>query len=359
MNQQKSTTQRRNEWLQTIVNPFTHPSCHIPDDRTSVSGTVSARETFAFVPTALSGTSNTHAGGFYFFPVLNGYRSEFNEITAAGGNFSSLNGVNGQSGVVTHQNNVPNSASLNPDGCTARLVSLGVRVTYEGTELNRSGKIFAGTVGINSAAIAAPAISGGAYTIDPLTVLTGRFAPNSSVIKSVFNNTVTSRVSDSALEVNWIPNGCPSYQTAPNTLSGLEPTSSLVASSILPSSAWNTSQGAAGAQAGQNVLLFLIEGDTTATATATGNTYSIEVISHWEVIPLNPLTVAYDLTQSLHDTLAIQSALNHMGVMARYKRLGLTGNQGNSKSLDFQSGVSPPVGRSVQVPRRNKKLKKA
>jgi len=335
MNQKSSPT--RNEWLETILSPFTHPSCHIPDDRTAVSGLVSSRETFSFSPTAYTGTSTTHTGGFYFFPYLSGYRGQFQETANGSGVFSGL--TSNTSGVPFNQVAVPNQTSIMPDGCTVRLVSLGVRVTYEGTELNRAGKIFAGTAGINSAGIAASVVTGSNYYVDPLTVLAGSTQPSSTLIKSIMNNSVSSRVSNSILEVNWVPAGVPTYQTAPTSASGLEPNFSLTASAVLPSCMYNTASGGAGAQAGQNVLVFLIEGDVTAAASAAGNTYSVEVISHWEVIPVNPLKVAYDLTQSYSDHLAVELALNRMTVLSRYRSLGLTSNQ--SSMPVFRKGVGP------------------
>jgi len=206
-----------------------------------------------------------------------------------------------------------------------RLVSLGLRVIYEGTELNRAGKIFLGTAGITSGGTSVSTVNAGVYAIEPLSVLTGNVRPEQTLLKSVLNNTITARISDGLFEANWIPAGVPSYQVAPSNLAFSEPFATPSASTNVASCFYNTATGGAGNESGQNTLVLIIEGDITASATV-GNTYAIEAITHWEVIPVNPLAVSYDLTPSFSDFSALSRAMNGMSLTGGFKNAGTVSN---------------------------------
>jgi hypothetical protein len=343
----------QSKWLQTLQSPFVHPSVHIPDDRTAVSGLVSSRETFAFAPTTASGIAQTtHTSGIVFWPYPAVYRTTFVEQT--GSAYGTL-----ATGSAVGNANVPNISSMLPGaGGNVRLVSMGLRVIYEGTELNRAGKIFVGTAGITTAAIASSTINTGVYVLEPLSVLTGSVQPTQTVLKSVLNNTVTARISDGLFEANWIPGGVPSYQVSQSVYASLEPSSATTAGAVLSSSLWNCPSGGAGNESGQNALVLIIEGDITASS-AVGNTYAIEVISHWEVIPVNPLAVAYDLTPSLSDFTALSRAMNNMSLNGGFRYAGPVSNLRARGTMvqDFRSARSERAPRRPTQPASRRQIK--
>jgi hypothetical protein len=329
----------QSKWLQTMQMPFAHPSCHVPDDRTTVSGLVTSREVFIMQPTSQTGAAQTaHTSGIVFSPYPASYRTTF--VQQVADRFSSLK----TDGDFYSKANTPNLAAALPNGGMVRLVSLGVRIIYEGTELQRAGKIFVGTAGANNSSISTAQVFGGAFNIEPLSVITGSVLPLQDTLKSTLTNSITSRISGGQFEVNWIPTGVPTYQTYPSAQAGYESLTTNSASATISSSFWNSPSGAAGVQSGQNFLVVIIEGDTTATAVAVGNAYSFEVISHWETIPVLPLGVAYDLTASLSDFTALGHALNRMSVSGGYRDSGKTSNliaRGVTVVPDFQKRQRP------------------
>lgn len=312
----------KTNWLQTLQSPFVHSSCHIPDDRTTLSGTVSSRETFNFVPTSTPGiTQTTHTSGLLFNPYPASYRWKF--VEGAGGVYTGLS-----AGINIESRSIPNLSAVAPKGASVRLVSMGVRIIYEGTELNRAGKIFVGTAGAINSGISSSTINGGGtYTIDPLSVYTGFATPDFAALKSVLNNSITTRISNGVFEANWVPSGIPTYQILSSTGGGYEPFDALTGGAIVPSCQFNTAVGAAGVQSGQNGLVVIIENDTTSVASILGNTYAVEVITHWEVIPVNPLAVAYDLTPSASDFQALQMALNKLTLSGGFIVDAVTSNR--------------------------------
>jgi hypothetical protein len=318
---QQQPAAQRSGWANVLRLPFHHASCHIPDDRTMVSGTVSSRQFLSFTPTMLAGTSSTHQGGMMFYPHPAYTMFEINEATA-GGTISALLA----NGDFTITPSVANIASIVPanSSSTMRLVSMGLRLTYEGTELNRAGKIFAGTVPITFPSTTTTKGST-PFHFEPLSPLLGTATPTSSQLKNAIQLLSTSRVTDREFEINWVPSGVPTYQAVSNA-SGIYTESLSTSATVNSNNVFTTAPGGLGSQTGQNVLMFWIEGDTTTTAAADGNTYNLEVIWHWEVIPSSPLSVAYDLTHSPSNFPELQAALNTMGSYGRGVTSAVTSN---------------------------------
>lgn len=202
---------------------------------------------------------------------------------------------------------VPNAAALVPDGGRVRCVSMAMRVTYEGTELNRGGRYYAGLCPIQHPARTNPDTG---VQLSALSTLCGTCNPYMGAMKMCMTNMVTARVLDGVFECRWFPNGVPTYQSASMQSAEWPPISTTTPTYPAPVSAWNTPYGGAGVQSGQNALVFMLENDVVASPAPTGNTYQIEVIWHWEVIPATPTFVAYDLTPSTSNYAALQTALN-------------------------------------------------
>jgi hypothetical protein len=56
--------------------------------------------------------------------------------------------------------------------------------------------------------------------------------------------------------------------------------------------------------------MILISGDVSSAAGSTGNTYDVEVVTHWEIIPANITAVTFDIAPSLSDPMALSAAMN-------------------------------------------------
>lgn len=344
----RGKTGSTNTWASSLRNPFQHPAVHIPDDKTMVSGLVSSRELFTWTPTTRGAVTTVHSGGLAFFPHM-AYAKVVITEDVTGGALSGLDlpaGVPAQYNISPSVSNFDSIVPLNTSAM-ARLTSLGLRVTYEGTELNRAGKIFAGTVPISYPATStnkgiAP------FRFEPLSVFLGTAAlPTASAMKASINLLSSSRVSDREFEVNWVPSGVPAYQNNGNTTTAYVETS-LAMNTTVAETPWSNHFGGAGNQSGQNALVLFLEGDVTTAASNYGNTYAVEVIYHWEVVPATPLKVAYDLTHSASNFAALQQALNAMGSRGREIPVGLTSNSVNT-SQRAQTGRAMGFVRRVQA----------
>lgn len=211
------------------------------------------------------------------------------------------------SGYVGQNGPVPNYLSVLPGSGMIRCTGMALRVTYQGTELQRAGRYYAGLC-----PLAHPAQGGDSTTnlLSPLSVVCNTPAPNTAQLKQCMTNQVSGRVTDGTFEAIWTPNGVPSYQNVADSLAGFEAYQAPSAGGIVNSSIFATAQGDAGAQRGQHALVFFVEGDTPSAPANSGNAYTIEVIWHWEVVPQNPYAVAYDLTPSAYRVQELQTCLN-------------------------------------------------
>jgi hypothetical protein len=63
-------------------------------------------------------------------------------------------------------------------------------------------------------------------------------------------------------------------------------------------------------EAGQSVLVILIEGDTVGSASTTGNTYAVTARWLWEVVPDQPQAIVSPLTPSPANAAMVDKALN-------------------------------------------------
>jgi len=96
------------------------------------------------------------------------------------------------------------------------------------------------------------------------------------------------RVRDGVYEAHWFPSGAPQYYSP--LVDGLQANSNFLDSGP--------------------VVIIMINGDTTATGSATGNPYSLEIIWHWEIIPASRIALAIQPTASPYDVAALSSTLN-------------------------------------------------
>lgn len=201
---------RGNGYLRTLQQPFTAPPTHIPDQVVQESGLVTSRTYGVFTPSGLGGTSTTHNGGMLILPNANYAVITLAEVTVGAGTLSDTNlAGNALVGGVS----VPNFSSLfsqtNNAGARIRPVSIGVRVTYEGTELNRSGRYYAGLCPVSGAAVSSSATP---FPLSPLSTICSSSISTLSNLRNCMTELSTARVSDGTFEFHWLPVNVPSYQ---------------------------------------------------------------------------------------------------------------------------------------------------
>lgn len=246
-----------------------------------------------------------HNGGIAVFPDPNLAYATWSETVAGSAVFTDLNAL----GTSATGGSVPNVSTILPTTGRCRCVGLGIRIVYEGTEFNRSSKIYGGL-----APVLAQAQSGlGAaspFALSPCSTLFSGTNWSTTDVKQTMTQTSSGRTSDVVFEAFWIPSGVPNYQD-------LQPQRVVVAPSAFVSVAnsyYNAPSGGNGIESGQNALVVMIEGDSTSGLSPNGNTYTYDIIWHWEVIPQVPYSVAYELTPSISDPIALARDLNSFSV---------------------------------------------
>lgn len=307
------------------------------------SGTVCSKQLYQLTPFQLTGVATTHTGGFMVLPHPYFYIYSLYETSAGSQVLTDVNtagtGYNGFYGGAA------NVSAIFPAGVSGRvrMAALGVRVTYEGTELNRAGRIFAGLCPIQYAA--SGKIPAGT-ALSALSTICG--SPESSVasMKQCMTNFVSARVSDGTFEAHWFPNGVPTYQSLSSTGAGWLPYTTTAGAQITPS-AFNAPPGLAGVQGGQNVLVVFVENDTVPIAQAFGNTYTVELIAHWEVIPSVPWGVSYPLSPSTYSPQQLQSALNSTRLVLGASQHDTTLSSGRSAEPNKAQGSGTTTSRST------------
>lgn len=298
----------RSSYLRVLKDPFNVTPCHIPDAIVAESGVLTSRWVTTFIPTATSGTSTVHNGGFIVGPYPKWTLLQLYESVAGGGTLSDLNGA-GSNWVGSGPSNVPNISGFyagSTGAARVRPIAIGVRLTYEGSELNRSGRIYAGLCPVSLLPV------GGAASVFPLSALSaicmGATTTTIGNLRQCVVDLATARVGDGTFEARWFPTTTPTYQQI--TAGQGEVAVAPGANQPVQNSVFNSPDGGVGWQSGQNVLVVWVEGDTTSSLQSTGNTFGLEIICHWECIPTSPSSVAYSLSPSICNMAELAAALN-------------------------------------------------
>lgn len=306
MTKRKSSKQSK---AGSLFEPFSPGSFKWPDDRTSLSGSITSRAVLTFTPAKFDANPTTsHNAGLILYPALDvpmlqlmdDINGTLQDVTTAGTNY----------------NNAifpPNRSTIRASPGLIRCTGLGLRVTYEGTELQRAGRYFAGTMRSSQT----PAGVGGTGTrLSGLSALQSNnlFFNTPGGLEQEMLNVTSGRVSDGAFEAVWRPSKVPQYMSLQST--DPWPGNVTVAAGAFPGTGaatlFNSPAGGIGMEVDQTALVFCIEGDTTAANSTTGNPYKLEVVWHWEYIPQNPIKTIVDLTPSPYDPLRLAAVLNRM-----------------------------------------------
>jgi hypothetical protein len=316
-------------WLNAVRNPWRHAPTSIPDEYCQPSIKYESRYSNTYTPVDNAATPTTNHGmligvGPYLFNSTG--VADCGAIAARGYDSS----INKYTGTVT-ANAMPNSGamfpfvtvadSVNQSGYSYRVTAMSAKLTYTGTELNRSGRITAGLAMPDESGTSIPVSTRPANPIN--TVFGGTAAtlaaqaPQS--IRNRLRRITTVRNPDGSVEVRWIPAGVPRYASMVQT------TSSLIneyAENLGP------------------CILFAVEGDTTSTASATGNSYQLDVVMHVEVQPLSRYALAVGPTPSPYDPTALSVCLNAFEQMSSVSEWDAGGHHFQDDGSQRDSGTA-------------------
>jgi hypothetical protein len=289
-----------------LENPYQNVGCGVPDDRTLLSGKIKTRNLNYFSPTALSGaTSNLHSGAMFIRPYPNPLYLTASQTATGATTVTDLNAAGSSTNNTFQANGLTGFYSTNGSSMV-RLVAAAVTVTYEGTEVNRAGRYYAGLLPISHQGFAP---TGGA--ISPLSTLVpvdANAAVDLSIIKAALQCATTSRVSDADFKVVWKPGGTPSYQRIGIPSNNLPVT--VAGGGTLYESFFAANAGAQGNAYGDMVLVIIVENDYVGSPSGSGNLYGVNIDAHWELVPDEQFGVVYPLTPSPFNPPALAQALN-------------------------------------------------
>ncbi len=298
-------------YAQTILRPFQAAASHIPDERVGPAGLVVSRQMFrtTVVSSAAIGTSTSHSFGIILPPYP---RFVWLSETSAGNGILTDLFVDGTQWVTptggnTDVNAPPNITGIfgSSESAKIRAVGMGVRITYEGTELNRSGRVI---VGMLRASLPSNSVAVTGTKLSLLSTVVGSPTAPVTTIRQAMENTWECR-NEKTVEAHWIPDGVPTYQMG-SAVSTTGSTFGTTAGAIVTPSGWNSPDGGFGVESGQNMLCVIVDNDTTSTAVSTSNLYAIDIIWHWEVCPNDVTAVTYEVTDSPANTMAVDRTLN-------------------------------------------------
>lgn len=317
------------DWLESLHMPFSCGPFQIPDDRTSASGVTTSRAYYRAAASTRTGTSTTHNTGWIVPPMLTAGIYQLQTVSAGSSQLSDLNAAG--TAFVNNINWANQDSIVGGSSAVARgrTTAMGLRVTYEGTELNRSGKYVAGLVPITYTASTAPTTG---TQLSPLSTLGKTIEPTLQQLYQLLEFRAEARVSDGVFEYAWQPAGVPNYQLCSGTDDvGNLPSTTTGGLSVSPSF-YNSASGSAGVESGQYMMVFWIEGDTTSSAQSTGNVFAYEFIQHNEIIPSDLYSVAYNLKPSVYDMFAMQTALNTIETLPQGSITSSAANTAGSNS---------------------------
>lgn len=300
-----SHTKQMNNWKTLLENPFSDKGCGVPDDRTLLSGKIKTRNVSYFVPMALTGVpSVVHTGAIMIRPYPGELYTSCAQTTGNGTSITDLN-VAGSAIPVWQPANGSTGFYSTDGSCMVRMVSCGVKVSYEGTELNRAGRYFAGLLPVTHQAFAPS--GGGLSALSTLIPVDSSGGANLGTLKGALQCATTQRISDADFVVTWKPSGAPSYQRhgAANNLPAV-----LEGGGTLYESFFACNQGGAGNAYGDMCLIIVVENDYVGVPSGSGNLYAVTIDAHWEVVPDEQFGVVYPLTVSPYSAPHLASALN-------------------------------------------------
>ena len=196
----------------TLYRPFSGGEFKWPDDRTSYSATFSSRQVYTLFNTTIDGVAKTtHSMGLLMFPAVD----TPTQVLLSDQNHT-LQDVNVPGTLYNGSILVPNRAAIRAAPGLIRCTGMGLRVTYEGTELNRSGRYVAGTLrasqtprvvtttGTRLSGLSA-CTSGNSWYISPTD------------LEKEMLYTTSGRVNDGVFGAVWRPSKVPQYMSMQTT----------------------------------------------------------------------------------------------------------------------------------------------
>lgn len=346
-NKKNNNTRGGTSLLRQITHPFHVDSQKWPDELTTTSTTFTSRAVVAYTPVRGDAvtTSTTHNGGVVMYPNPMYSHSLLFEGAAGSGNLSDLDFT----GVNLSLLPVPNLAAIQSMQGRIRCCGMAAKLVYEGTELNRGGRYYAGHSQVMFTPTVIPA-TGTRLSAFSTWTSGNSFFKNIGPLQQDLRNVTTSRVADGVFEAHWLPTRVPNYMAVPQATPTI-----ITAAGVAPATGTptvlNNIAGFPGQETGQAALVIAIEGDQTPAVSSNGNPYSVELIWHWEFIPENIYGSIVTLTPSPFIPMELAYVLNNIQFVqsafvssAAYEGAGMNTGPASRKLVTFEQR---PGGRKI------------
>lgn len=306
-------------WLRAAIDPFDHPPARIPDDAVQNSMALKSQDRIIF--STANDIATTTFGAMALFSALPGANpANAARIYSAYSVKQSDNTLGtvqlvSASVIPNFQAVFPSSGSGNsfvtPDDYKYRPTAFGLRITPRAPELYRGGTI---TVGLIE-----PDYSPNDTDVWKLAFadspgnLTGAAFGTARAIQRM-TRFQTFRIEDGTIEVESIPSGVPKY-TIPTVSNGTAVYTMTPYVNTLP------------------LICLIIEGDTTAVAGTTGNSFVVDIVRHYEVIPPSELVVAAGSEASPYNAAVLGDCLNNFASAYKHFPARVMLNEGRTPPL--------------------------
>lgn len=281
-------------WLSSFTRPFSTFPARIPDEQTSAS--IVARSVYktrvVTVDNAVGGSVGTHGLVVCIAPIP--YSDTAGIISFGNYNSTTATFAGFNAGITQ----IPNFQACFPVGAGVadvfldsyryRCTAFSARMMYEGTELNRAGEILAGIVEADAGYT--NGVSGVGWCLGQTLA-----NANGATVQSLtdhFKQYDVIRSPDGAVNVTSMPSGAPKYgQMTGNNAIQVQNTF-VTTTNPLPG------------------IMFIINGDTVPTASTIGNSWDLEVVWHWEILPPSAYVLAAAPEPSPFDVTQLAACLN-------------------------------------------------
>jgi len=322
-------------YFRCIADPFNSYPAHIPDPDVSPTGLVTTRYHYRNTVTANAGTSTSHSLGWVMFPYPINAFNTLTETSAGNGILTDLGNATGT--LAYGSSNAPNLATFWSTAGKIRCVGMSLRVFYEGTELNRSGRIVGGLLPIVGQG---NGVTSTGTVISLLSCLTGSGA--TSVTSTYLRDSITEGMevrvpSEKVVEYVWKPSRVPAFQRYNNNN---QPNRTASGATVIDPCVFSAAPGGNGAEQEQNALVVFVENDTVSAASANSNIYAVDCIWHWEVAPDEVVAVSYGVSPSPARSNELDAVMNALSVIP----VGRIINAGTERGIDASQTVSTGVG---------------
>lgn len=305
----KSNARRTLAIQRTIDDPFRSSGGKWPDERTAQSASFVSTLRTTIAPAMLGGLTGTNKSFAVIVPAVPNVPVFVAAQASASGDTIQDISLNGTSAVQTLT--PTNVNAINAVPAAIRCCGIGARLYSLAPNLQRGGRYFAGLGAADQSPITVPSTG---TQLSPLSTFTqgNTFYVSCGDLVDTLKQTTSEVVGDQVFEAHWKPAMVPEYSIVGPTANSSTTITANPTGTTGAYTALNALPLSVGHPQGQNYLVLGVHGDVTSSATATTNPYDLDIVWHWEYVPVTPRAQLLELTPSPCDSFALDRVLTRL-----------------------------------------------